>query len=714
MYNEKVINSRLERLEARRGAPLVRYSVKDARQAVGHFKLLMDDHGNRRRALTQEENAFIENERILCALDFRYYLERYSTINDRENRLVQLNPNVAQTYLLALWAESEGNSFEIANQILKARQLGLSTLWELAIGHRLQFKRNLRAVVGSNDPDKSRTMSAMMELNWEHMPWYLMPERTAYRVGERIEFGKMGSLVSIQHGTQTSGIGRGSTYTLAHLSELADYVNPEELVDSALLKAIHPSPRVLLGLESTAKGVGNWWHKTWEVGKKGWEKGLARLRPVFLPWYVGVDLYPMDAWMRQRAHIFETWIPSELTLNHARRAENYVHSEPVLASFLGERWTMPREQMFWWEFTREEHVIKDELSQFLSECPADDIEAFQSTGTSVIPGNLIAEMREVCQEPWGIFGLQEASGLVSSRHQPSHNEVNPDAKPIYVNAQWSPLTNLASFTLLPLKWRGLSTFDPFGKLVVWEPPLDGFSYGIGVDTGDGIGADRTVIQVIRKGNSEYNDAQVAEYASPFLSALDAWPIILAIATWYSTYDREGKTRKQSKIVIECAANGAAAQHELRKRGWWNFHRFIRFDKNRIKSTETSKLGWYTVPWSRAQMLDHLITYVKEGWVDIDSPWLLEELGTFQRDPRSAKIEAIHGAHDDRIFALGIALFSLHDQESRGVEPVWAQERLRREEEAEAYLTYPGHPGERELGINSPLHNYIYETGEIEY
>ena len=187
------------------------------RKAVEHFDNLVNKDGTFVRDLTGEEWDFIENERMLCTLDFRYYLERYSTIKDRQDRLIRLVPNVAQNIMIDTYAEAEDKGHEIALIILKARQFGISTLTELVIAWFVQFHRERRAVVGSSDPDKSNLMSKIIELNWVHMPWWLMPNRTAYRVGERMEFDEQGSLVSVQHGTQFSGIGRGTTFTIAHL-----------------------------------------------------------------------------------------------------------------------------------------------------------------------------------------------------------------------------------------------------------------------------------------------------------------------------------------------------------------------------------------------------------------------------------------------------------------------------------------------------------------
>lgn len=196
-----------------------------------------------------------------------------------------------------MWAEMEEKRLAIAMLSIKARQLGISTLSEMTVAHRVQFQPNINAIVGSSDPDKSKLMAQMMETCWDNQPWWMVPEMTARRAGILIEFGNQNSAVSIQHGTQFSGIARGTTTNCVHLSELADFDNPQELVDASLMGAAHESPHLFLALESTAKGRDNWVHDNWRNSKQNWPRTL--LRPVFLPWYVAEDMYPPETFLRR-------------------------------------------------------------------------------------------------------------------------------------------------------------------------------------------------------------------------------------------------------------------------------------------------------------------------------------------------------------------------------------------------------------------------------
>ena len=714
MYDRSVVSQRLERASKRLGFDLEPHALPTCRSAVDNLNKLVDDQGNIRRPLKPDEIKWIRNERAVCQCDFLYWITRYAYIKDWTDRPVLFKPNIAQEIKLDIWAMLEREGRAISEMDEKARQLGVTTLTELAVAHRVQFYPYVNAVVGSADPDKSLKMSGIMEFCWKMQPWWILPKVTKYNSGELIEFGEQNSGVSIQHGSQFTGIARGSTPTVAHLSELVDFKKPEQLVDASLLRAMHESPFLFLVLESTAHGRHNWWHRTWEYSKENWASGRARLFPVFLPWFVGRDLYPTNTWIHSRP-IPKDWKPMGLTIAHAERAKNYVKASPILRKHIGENWTMPLDQMWFWEVTRAEYEAKNELAEFYSEMPADDQEAFQSLHNSVFSTDVIQIYRERSRDPETVFGIIGPESEIPLRMQPDRREINPNLPPLTIRCRWNPTKPVHEYQLLPLRFEGYSTYDPMGKLIVWEFPEDEQEYGVGVDTADGIGLDRSVVEVLRKGTSARDDAQVAEFASPYVNAFDLWPICLAVGTLYST-KRAGQL-KQAKMVIECNRNGESTQFELRKRGWANFHQWMRYDAKRLRQSAAQKIGWFTTEWSREMMMDYLIKMLRDGWVDIFSPWFVSEMADLEREMGKQKIRAAYGGHDDRIMALGIVLFSLHVMELRGPKRIMALERASSREEAVVYPTY--HPGPQgadtdfDVEIENPLARYMREEVDFQ-
>lgn len=673
MYSPSVTAERIKKTSRRVGFELKPHSLPEIQEQVKRLNEVVGADNRLIRPLRDDEKQWILNERLLSKCDFRYWASRYAFILWYEGgRIVRFNPNTAQNIVLDVWSDMEDATVAIMIQELKARQLGVSTITELAVAHRTQFYKHTNSLVASYDPDQSRKMADMMDRCWENQPWWMMPPQTAYRAGILVEFGSLDSGVSIQHGSQFTGLGRGSTPNVAHLSECSEYINPEELIDASLLNAMHPSEKMFLILESTAKGRKNYWHRLWEHSKANYGSGKASLYPMFLPWFVGRDIYPTVGWLRQHP-VSSEFEPATLTLHHAERAKNYVKSNDLLRKYLGAEWEMPIEQMWWWEVTRDEYKSKDILNKFYEEMPADDLEAFQSTNRSAFDADTLSVYRENTRPPLGVFGFQGRPDQIPLRMQPDRRDIDFDAPSMTVRSRWNASQEQLEVRLIPLKFRGYPQLDPMGKLLIWEMPEDGFEYGNGIDTGDGVGLDRTTSQVIRKATVETSWAQAAEFHSPYIGASEFWPVALTISTLYST-EINGQVR-QARTAIDCLKNGESVQWEMQKRGYWNFHPWLRYDKKRVRVKDAHKMGWFSNSWSRAMMMDYIIRALKDDWIDVNSPYFVDEMGDLERDEFRQSLKATFGGHDDLFVSMGQIFFSMIIMDVKAGKLIVPQRRL---------------------------------------
>lgn len=192
--------------------------------------------------------------------------------------------------------------------------------------------------------------------------------------------------------------------------------------------------------------------------------------------------------------------------------------------------------------------------------------------------------------------------------------------------------------------------EPLGLLCVWEGPQFDGQYTIGVDTADGVGADRGVIQVLKSGGKTEADELVAEWAGN-ATQLDMAPILFGVAQLYSP-------QEEALLAIELN-RGDTLQHEIRmKYGWSNLYR-MRF-MDRVRQTMSSRLGWYTDSQSRPKMLSRGIQWVRDRKLRINSPWLANELADFEYSPETQKMKAAVNRHDDRVIAAFIALYCSRD------------------------------------------------------
>ncbi len=687
MYSPKKTEEQIKRAAARSGFMPVYHSVDEVCGFNEYAEILVDKKSNKlARTLSESDKRWIRNERMVCKWDFRYWCTHYHHIFDpMTNEYVRMVPNAAQEIMIDIFADCEERNIPIRLQNLKARRLGITTLMEAAAQHRAMFHPNTRAVVGSSTPDKSGDMIMMVEDSMKLHPWYMLPEVTGYNTGEVIRFGKIGSEINIKHGAMKTDIARGKTPTFAHLSECFEWAHPDQDIDAALMVAMLPSPHTFIALESTAGVIGDWWNKLWRYNTShyGNLNSPERLTPIFLPWYVGRDIYPTPAELRSRP-VPSGWEPATLTKQHAQKAKEYVANSPILSKHFPPGWTMPIEQMWYWEYTRNYYKESGELNTFLRELCSNDIECFSSRYSSVFDAEVIMNYSNSASEPIIVYGLDGPDDEIRRELKPDYREIDRNLQPRVIDKR---------YTLYPMKKTGYpSMFNSDGKILIYELPEKNNMYGFGVDTSKGMGQDSSAIEGIRKATVDKVARQVAEFASPYISAADLAPWVHSLARIYSVPDQEGEVR-QPKLAIETNNGGDAAQLAMRKMGWSNFHQWIRLDKKILREDKANFIGFTMVEWARDLVVNGLIKTLKDGLIDIDSPWLLQEMSHLEKNEEKARIEAAPNAHDDRFMAMGMILMSLHAMNWDTIKSVYGKSKVQRVDEEEERLerVYPVQP-----------------------
>jgi hypothetical protein len=686
MYAEPRVRERLHLAEDELRMPLAYHSVSQVEEFESRLregnKYTYNEIGkpNGTLNLTAEESQWMMNEQALCTCDFVYFVTRYGYLRDEEGIIKRFQFRIPQRIYFDIVCDLEMREVAIELLALKARQLGISIFSELLISHRSMFNYGANAIIGSADQTKTSEMTRMMFLCYDMLPVWLRPSHTSRVESDRgkLLFGGTASGITFQHGSQKFGIGTGTTPTLYHLSEVALYGDEaQEKIDEGLWKAVHASDRVFGVLESTGRGDKGWWADTWRFSKKNWPR--CRMYPMFLPWFCGVDIYPKPAWLKLRP-IPSDWRPKRDTRQHVAKSELYVRSTPLLNKHLVEQqrragtlapdglWRMPREQQYFWEVTYEEAKATGFTSSFLQEMAGDDIEALQHSEESVFGHETIAEIDTRRTRTYHCYGLSGQS--IEDAHEPPPEDIDYRRERIPVRYS-SPKGEVYRWELIPLAFRHeLDESNPeeaIGKFIVFHPPTPGKSYSIGVDTSEGKGEDSTVISVWECGSKGSPDIQCAEFASPYVSHVEAFSFVLCIAAYYGQYMESGVTRwKQPYVAIEqVAAVGDTCQLQMRKMGYSNFHRMTRYDGKRVSKSRAVKLGWYTFSWSRPLLTGNFVHAAQNGWAEINSPWLLDEMKHFEVHVTSTgkeKLEHEEGEHDDRIFAAAMAIFCPHDMD----------------------------------------------------
>lgn len=380
------------------GGRLVRRPHEDCWGMRDQLVDAVNAKGQAMRPLTPEESAFITCERLLATIDFQYWAERYAIIAKESQDAESLFPLWAsQTLLLNRIAALERDRYDHAHpdgilvNVLKARQLGVSTLTEVICAHRVTTQTSVRGLVAADVQEQSRYLLSMAELVIERLPWWLKPALRAHQTGDLLHFetdsqlrtawGKS-SRGGLQADSKVKGnIGRGKTYSLVHISEFSTWERPEQIRDG-LMPGVPTRPRTFFVRESTAKGRHDPWHEEWTAA----DKGMGRFTNVFIPWYIEPDKY----WLPAPGG----WAPVETTAAHVALVER---TSPLYLN--GTTIRLSRDQAYWYERTRALFEETDELNRFYEEYPATPEEGFQFAGRSVFPPSVLARLQRQERTP---------------------------------------------------------------------------------------------------------------------------------------------------------------------------------------------------------------------------------------------------------------------------------------------------------------------------
>jgi len=370
MYSTRLIERSQSKVEAATKLTLRRYDIPEVMQRKADLQRLVKEDGQLARDLNAEERAFIRNEQLLSMIDFRYWLTRYAHLLVDQGGLETFSsPWESQEILLRFIARLEDEMVDMASRgesvdgilifLHKARQLGATALGRAISVHAMTAREHTRAMAASIDDDKVLELYDRDKLIIDNLPFYLRPSIGFDEKAQHIFFDKLGSRVIYQLGTQKSGLGQGRQFDVTHLTECASWPYPG-IIEHDWMPTIPQSLRAFALLESTAQGRGNWWH---QQIKKLSDHRLRRWHLVFIPWYAELKKY--------RATPPTDWKPSDEAMLHAQR----VHE--TSRKYVGRDVMLTKEQLYWWQSTRDEYYLSNNLAVFYTNYCATIEESFQ-------------------------------------------------------------------------------------------------------------------------------------------------------------------------------------------------------------------------------------------------------------------------------------------------------------------------------------------------
>jgi len=193
-----------------------------------------------------------------------------------------------------------------------------------------------------------------------------------------------------------------------------------------------------------------------------------------------------------------------------------------------------------------------------------------------------------------------------------------------------------------------------GPLKVWEWPVPGTHYCVGVDSSQGVrGGDYSVVKVLRSDTLE-EVAMWKGYIDPReLGRKAAW-----IGWMYNT----------AFIVPEANKDGQSVIWELKEMAYPNVYRTTTYDRIAGERVINKTIGFTTTLKTRPWLWNHMRLVVNHGWGRINSASQIEEMKSIRYDEKGIPVHPRNG-HDDETVGWGLALVGRDQAFSRGeIEP----------------------------------------------
>lgn len=628
----------------------------EVQEIIKHF-----DHSDRRdnwESLGESEIQVILKEIERCRNDFSYAARNYFWIQTKDGEDIPFQLWESQELILERWYWLR-HKFPNKSQrimILKARQLGCSTVIEGLIAWATIFFSNRNAMVVSHDDSHAAYLYGIMTHILDMLPWWLQPMVASRKqetglffanpdASKRRENPGNQSLVTVQSAMQVNGVGRGMRLNAVHLSEYAswEWSKFSEIIDGDMIHALANNRNSFAFLESTGKGAGSPSEDMWQAQVDLAED--ADWLPVFIPWFFEKTRVeaPPDGWRPERPEeemrekIAKDWVLCDnqgcghYFESNFRRVSRVDQPCSECSTGVLRRVILTDEQLRFMRGARinAERKGPDAIKKLREELASTAEESFQLSGIQVFSA-ACHEWVNLCVDKnpliWG--NIDDHGGLHYSK---------------------DPHTGRCGMESCKQDHR----YEDEHPLQIWELPVPGAQYSIGVDVAEGLGgkADYSVIFVNKVSpNGRWPDEQVALWRS---NTVD--PIALA-----SPVNWLGRLYNEAMVSIEVNKFDSCFNTVRLQYLYPNMFVWKHYDS---KNPISQKLGWVTNLRSKPMLWQTATRWLKSHLWIIRSYNFAYEMKRFQKDDYDdQRASAERNFNDDELIAGMIALFCAHDMD----------------------------------------------------
>lgn len=534
--------------------------------------------------------------------DFEYWAATCSTIRDKlSGKDIPFILNGPQRKILKILTEKLFNNEPVRAILLKARQYGGSTLidqWEAWI--QLFHRVNWNSVIATHEQDASRTIRNMYQLMADNHPREICEVKLRSFQGSPTKkvVPSRGCTISVACIRNPESL-RSNDIKLAHLSEVGLWQDNPTIKGDDLAQSIIASvpnvPFTAIVLESTAKGIGTYFYRTWKAA----ETGKSAFVPIFVAWF-------------EIAMYWERFINEEEKIEFIKTmsAEEF------------DRWNYGAtlEGLQWYR-----HKLSEMPSEFRmrQEFPSTPQEAFATTGRYVHNPADIDFLRAGCSTPKFVGEL-------------------------IATAQYGKEAIDSSLRFLA---NG-------GELYLWAMPDKTLNvrnrYIVTMDIGGrNDDADWTVISVIDRYMLLFGGVEecIGTWRFHLDQDLAVWRAVqlarffndALLVVEQNSLDTKGTEGDHSYTILD-----AIVEH------YPNI--YYRDDPTKVREGLAPHYGFYTGRAQKMAIVSHMQHLLRDKQVIVRDERLLNECAWFEQKERRDQYGAIEGEHDDIYMSYGIGLY----------------------------------------------------------
>ena len=375
---------------------------------------------------------------------------------------------------------------------------------------------------------------------------------------------------------------------------------PEDLVQS-IFGSILDGAYTMKVLESTAKGVGNYFHRTWLTAVKG-ENNFT---PVFIPWFM-IDMYSKKIEYKNYYDFIKTMNEYEMYLFELGATLEAINWYREKKKTMADEWRM------------------------CSEYPSTPEEAFQSTGRRYFPIKYVENVRRTCINPcfYGEFIGDDSKGKYAFRNL--HFEKISPNNPGRDNVLW-----------------------------VWCLPDSSIKYGnryvVSVDIGGtGDTADYSSIKVADR-LPMLEAGGIPEIVAEWHGHIEHDLLIWKAAQIAYAYG-------QAMLVVESntletdGTEGDNFEYVLDEIVGFYPNLYSRTSPEQIRQGMPVRYGFHTNSKTKPMILNHLKAAMRDSLYMERCEETTFEMDTFEIKENGKETGAVEGCHDDRVMSTAILVY----------------------------------------------------------